>query len=159
MRIGRQAGGDYRKDGRIHSLDFERTAGRKRRQNPVYLRLRLKHGRDHVFAPGKVNGNFRRAPTGCRSYVTHTGDGADGFLYRCGYFHRHLLRWAITGIERNADARKTDLRKKRDRQGKTYSCAGQRERSEQEQNGTRMAVRPRGEVHFLISTAMPSSNS
>jgi len=37
--------------------------------------------------------------------------------------------------------------------------AGDRERNEQKQDGTRMAVRPRGEANFFISTAMPSSSS
>src|SRR5207302_294580 len=67
----------------------------------------------------------------------------------------------IAGIESNADARKTDVRKQRDWQGKTRDHSGHDQDREKEEDRARMALRPRGEAHFAswISTAIPSSSS
>src|SRR6266487_2844757 len=97
-----------------------------------------------------------------RSTSKDVPDGRLGrILFTCDWhrnFHRHALRWTIARVERNADARKTDLRKKRHGQRKTCNRSGKGERCEQKENETRMAVRPRTTTHFLISTAMPSSS-
>src|SRR5207253_4522384 len=123
------------------------------------LRLALQHGRDHVFAPIEVYRDFCGAAARCRSYAAHTGNRAHCFFHWRGDLYGHLLGRTITGIECDSDTRETDLGKKRDRQRKTRNCARERKRTEQKQNRTRMAVRPRGETHFFTSTAMPSSSS
>src|SRR5437588_5533911 len=161
MRIGSEAVGDDREDGRIHALNFERSAGRQRRQNFVHLRLALQHGRDHVFAPIEVDRNFGGAAAGGRSHAAYSRNGADRFLHRRRHFNRHTLGWPIAGVEYNAHARKTDVRKQRDRQRKTRDHSGHNQGCEKEENRARMALRPRGEAHFSFwtSTAMPSSSS
>src|SRR5438270_13554941 len=159
MRIRSETIGDHWKNRRIHAFDFERRAGWQTRQDFIHLRLALEHGRDHVFAPLEIDRDFRRTATRCRSYTSHAGNCAHRFLDWRRNLHRHPLGRAIARVERNADAWKTDLRKERYRQGKTCDSAGERKRGEQKENGTRMAVRPRTKAHFLISTAMASSNS
>src|SRR5438552_4503883 len=161
MRIGSEAVGDRRKNGRVHPLDFERSAGRQRRQNFVHLRLALQHGRDHVFAPIEVDRNFGGAAAGGRSHAAHSRNGADRFLYRRRHFNCHPLGWPITGVESNAHPGKTDVRKQRHRQRKTRDYSSHDQGREEEENRARMALRPRGEAHFAfwISTAIPSSSS
>src|SRR5947207_4347033 len=161
MRIGSEAVGDDRENGRIHALNFKRSAHRQRRQNFVYLRLALQHGRDHVFAPIEVDRNFGGASAGSRSHAAYSRNGADRFLYRRRHFNRHPLGRTIAGIESNADAGKTDVRKQRDWQGKTRDHSGHDQDREEEENRARMALRPRVEAHFAfwISTTIPSSSS
>ena len=159
MRIGSQTVGDHRKHGRIHALDFERTSGRQVWENFVHLRLALEHGRDHVFAPIEIDRDLGAAAAGCRSYAADAGNCAHRFLDWRRYFNRHPFGRPVAGIERDADARETDLWKKRNRERKARDRTGDCKRAEQKQNRTRMAVRPRTEAHFLISTAIPSSSS
>ena len=130
MRIGSEAVGDRRKNGRVHPLDFERSAGRQARQNLVHLRLALQHGRDHVFAPIEVYRDFCGPAARCRSYAAHTGNRAHCFFHWRSDLYGHLLGRTITGIQCDSDTRETDLGKKRDRQRKTRDRARERERTE-----------------------------
>src|SRR5207302_4595709 len=161
MRIGGEAVGNDREDGRIHALDFERSAGRQRRQNFVYLRLALQHGRDHVFAPIEVDRNFGGAAAGGRSHAAHARNGADRFLHRRRHFNCHPLGWPIAGVESDTHAGKTNVRKERDWQRKTRDHSSHDQGREEEEDRARMALRPRGEAHFAlwISTAITSSSS
>src|SRR5205807_1604703 len=161
MRIGSEAVGDDREDGRVHALDFERSAGRQGRQNFVHLRLALQHGRDHVFAPIEVDRNFGGATASGRSHTAYSRNGPDRFLHWRRHFNRHPLGGSIAGVESDADAGKTNMRKERDWQRKTRDHSGHNQGREEEEDRARMALRPRGEAHFAswISTAIPSSSS
>src|SRR5207248_2899134 len=116
MRIGGQTVGNHRKHCWIHALDFERCARRQTRKNFVYLRLALKHRRNHVLAPIEIDRYFRGAATGCRSQVAHTRNGAHYFLDRRRNFDGHLLGRSIASIKGDTDAWETDLREEPDRQ-------------------------------------------
>src|SRR5579875_3261247 len=86
------------KNSRVAAPHTEFGSLRQTGQYLVNCRLYLQHGRDHIFAPVKINGYIGTSAAGSGTYVAHTGNGSHRLLDWPCYFKGHALCRAISGI-------------------------------------------------------------
>src|SRR5271165_1979554 len=159
MTVRRDTVGDHWKDRRIHPDNVERHAGREIRQDFINLRLHLEQSRDHIFAPIEIDEYFSAAPTRRRPEGSHSWDRTNRFFNRSRNLDRHPLCRPISRIQIDANPRKTELRKQRDRKPKAARGSGDSEDDKKRKQEARVPVCQSRKIHLITFTCILSASS